>query len=196
MDWAPQDRTTLHVVDLRDGSRKVFRAPPCFVFHWANAWESEDGRCAAAALVGSASYACNLQIAAQVQSWHTAHVNRLRSLSCPHAPLPSRYLHLDACLYEDPQICNDLYLEPLRADFARGSVPGRAYLRRATIDLQAADGGWISSLQEGRRGVANSSGDHCPCCRCVPPACMLSRQALPAPCRLGGGGRLAAARAG
>ncbi|KAI7842354.1 hypothetical protein COHA_003994 [Chlorella ohadii] len=94
MDWKPQDRTTLHVVDLRDGSHCSFRAPPCFVFHWANAWESEDGR----------------------------------------------YLHLDACLYEDPEICNDLYLEPLRADYAPGRVPGRAYLRRATIDLRAADG--------------------------------------------------------
>lgn len=27
-----------------------------------------------------------------------------------HAPVPCRYLHLDACLYEDPQIVNDLYL--------------------------------------------------------------------------------------
>jgi carotenoid cleavage dioxygenase-like enzyme len=44
MDWAPQDGTTLHVVDLRDGSRRSFRAPPCFVFHWANAFESPDGR--------------------------------------------------------------------------------------------------------------------------------------------------------
>ena len=48
MDWAPQDGTTLHVVDLRDGSRRSFRAPPCFVFHWANAFESPDGRCAGA----------------------------------------------------------------------------------------------------------------------------------------------------
>lgn len=44
MDWRPQDGTSLHVVDLRDGSRRTFRAPPCFVFHWANAFESEDGR--------------------------------------------------------------------------------------------------------------------------------------------------------
>jgi carotenoid cleavage dioxygenase-like enzyme len=64
MDWAPADGTTLHVVDLRDGRRRSYRAPACFVFHWGNAFESPDGR----------------------------------------------YLHLDACLYEDPEIVNDLYL--------------------------------------------------------------------------------------
>ena len=65
MDWRPEDRKTLHVVDLQNGSRRSYSAPPCFVFHWANAFESADGR----------------------------------------------FLHIDACLYEDPQICNDLYLK-------------------------------------------------------------------------------------
>ena len=44
LDWAPQDGTTLHVVRLCDGAVRSFRAPPFFVFHWANAFESEDGR--------------------------------------------------------------------------------------------------------------------------------------------------------
>lgn len=101
MDWAPADGTTLHVVDLRDGSRKSYRAPPCFVFHWANAFESEDGR----------------------------------------------YLHLDACLYEDPQIVNDLYLGVLRADYQPGRQAGQAFLRRFTIDLQSPDGSELPAWQ-------------------------------------------------
>ena len=52
MDWAPADGTTLHVVDLASGARRAFRAPPCFVFHWANAFESADGR--SGGLVGQA----------------------------------------------------------------------------------------------------------------------------------------------
>ncbi|KAL4859791.1 Carotenoid cleavage dioxygenase 8 B [Chlorella vulgaris] len=98
MDWAPSDGTTLHVVDLRDGRRRSYRAPACFVFHWGNAFESPDGR----------------------------------------------YLHLDACLYEDPEIVNDLYLRHLRAEYQPGRQAGRAFLRRATIDLQAPDGSEVS----------------------------------------------------
>jgi hypothetical protein len=44
MDWRPADGALLHAVDLRTGQRRSFRAPPFFVFHWANAFESEDGR--------------------------------------------------------------------------------------------------------------------------------------------------------
>lgn len=57
------------------------------------------------------------------------------------APTYRRFLHLDACLYDDPAICNDLYLAPLRADYSPGAVPGRAWLRRITLDLDAPDGG-------------------------------------------------------
>ncbi len=46
MDWIPSDGTTLHAVDLRSGATKRFRAPAFFVFHWANAFHSEGGRCA------------------------------------------------------------------------------------------------------------------------------------------------------
>jgi carlactone synthase/all-trans-10'-apo-beta-carotenal 13,14-cleaving dioxygenase len=98
MDWAPSDGTTLHVVGLRDGRTRSFRAPPCFVFHWANAHESPDGR----------------------------------------------HLHLDACLYEEPGIVNDLRLAALRADYRPGSQPGRAYLRRFTLDLDAPNGSEVT----------------------------------------------------
>ncbi|PSC71885.1 carotenoid oxygenase [Micractinium conductrix] len=112
MDWQPADRTTLHVVDLRSGAVKSFRAPPFFVFHWVNAFHTQGGR----------------------------------------------LLHLDACLYEDPQIVNDLYLEPLRAGYAPGVQPGRAYLRRLTLDLDAPDG---SELPPWEALVADEAAD-CP----------------------------------
>ncbi|KAL4425949.1 hypothetical protein ABPG75_009965 [Micractinium tetrahymenae] len=101
MDWIPSDGTTLHAVDLRTGAAKRFRAPPFFVFHWANAFHSEGGR----------------------------------------------FLHLDASLYDDPGICNDLYLAPLRADYRPGAVPGRAWLRRITLDLDAPDGSDVVSIE-------------------------------------------------
>jgi len=43
-DWRPQDGTRLHVVSLADGRVRTFTAPPFFCFHWANAFESPDGR--------------------------------------------------------------------------------------------------------------------------------------------------------
>lgn len=175
MDWAPQDRTTLHVVDLRDGSRRSFTAPPCFVFHWANAWESEDGRCAVAAHLAC----CYVHGSLLLNPWEPCHlatafaarplrlpqllspqpaVLSLSPSRCSLPPSAARYLHIDACLYDDPQICNDLYLEPLRADYAPGRVPGRAYLRRATIDLQAADGGRGRTLAGGLNEPAARGG--------------------------------------
>lgn len=101
MDWIPSDGTTLHAVDLRSGAAKRFRAPPFFVFHWANAFHTQGGR----------------------------------------------FLHLDACLYDDPTICNDLYLAPLRADYSPTAVPGRAWLRRITLDLDAPDGSDVVSIE-------------------------------------------------
>jgi carlactone synthase/all-trans-10'-apo-beta-carotenal 13,14-cleaving dioxygenase len=45
MRWRPEEGVRLHVVDIKDGSRRVFDLPePFFCFHWANAFESEDGR--------------------------------------------------------------------------------------------------------------------------------------------------------
>lgn len=108
LDWAPKDGTTLHCVDLRTGAVKSFTAPPFFVFHWANAFNSPDGR----------------------------------------------FLHLDACMYDDPKIVNDLYLEPLRADFVPGVRSGQAYLRRITIDLDAPNG---SQLPPWESLVANEA---------------------------------------
>ena len=59
MDWRPADGTTLHVVGLKDGRRRSFRAPPFFVFHWANAFESPDGRWASGVVVCVAAYVGN-----------------------------------------------------------------------------------------------------------------------------------------
>ncbi|GAB4823966.1 hypothetical protein N2152v2_011012 [Parachlorella kessleri] len=44
MDWKPEEGSLIHIVSHKTGQVKCFRAPPFFVFHWANAWESEDGR--------------------------------------------------------------------------------------------------------------------------------------------------------
>jgi carlactone synthase/all-trans-10'-apo-beta-carotenal 13,14-cleaving dioxygenase len=59
LDWVPEEGTRLHVVDVTnyDGTTKIsgfggggaqivktFTAPPFFCFHWANAFESDDGR--------------------------------------------------------------------------------------------------------------------------------------------------------
>ncbi|KAI8111186.1 hypothetical protein M9434_004759 [Picochlorum sp. BPE23] len=43
LDWIPEDGTTLHIVDVASGSvHRVKDVPPCFVFHWANAFTSGD----------------------------------------------------------------------------------------------------------------------------------------------------------
>lgn len=92
-DWKPEEGTRLHVIDLVTGATRTFIAPPFLVFHWANAFESEDGR----------------------------------------------YLHLDGAVYDDPEICNSLYLANVRAGPEEGRQLPRAYFRRLTIDLQALD---------------------------------------------------------
>ena len=160
--WHPADGALLHAIDLRSGAVKSFRAPPFFVFHWANAFHTQGGRWGGVGEWGrvgvleeawerlqnsssmkeatSSCWTC-------VHRWLAQQGTRNRALPCappppPPPPPPSRrLLHLDACLYEDPQIVNDLYLEPLRAGYAPGVQPGRAYLRRLTLDLDAPDGG-------------------------------------------------------
>ena len=42
--WHPADGALLHAIDLRSGAVKSFRAPPFFVFHWANAFHTQGGR--------------------------------------------------------------------------------------------------------------------------------------------------------
>lgn len=45
LDWIPDDGVTMHVVRLSDGRVASFRVEkPFFVFHWVNAFESEDGK--------------------------------------------------------------------------------------------------------------------------------------------------------
>ena len=43
LDWRPKEGTKLHVVRVADGFVRTVTAPTCFVFHWANAFESENG---------------------------------------------------------------------------------------------------------------------------------------------------------
>ena len=112
-----------------------------------------------------------------VHRWLAQLATRNRTLPCAPPPppprRPRRLLHLDACLYEDPQIVNDLYLEPLRAGYAPGVQPGRAYLRRLTLDLDAPDGGrpggrgWHHAVACRPAAVLLSGGaaGRCLCCR-------------------------------
>jgi len=55
LDWVPEEGTRLHVVDVTNYNKhganggaadivKTFTAPAFFCFHWANAFESDDGR--------------------------------------------------------------------------------------------------------------------------------------------------------
>lgn len=95
LDWAPEEGALLHVVDVHTGQVRQFSTPTFFVFHWVNAFESDDGR----------------------------------------------YLHLDACVYEDLAVVNDLLLARLRApEGAAAPQISPAHLRRLTIDLQAPEG--------------------------------------------------------
>mmetsp|Transcript_25240 Transcript_25240/g.70606 ORF Transcript_25240/g.70606 Transcript_25240/m.70606 type:complete len:248 (-) Transcript_25240:64-807(-) len=43
MDWKPENPTRVHIVDLRNGKVQTKFAPSFFVFHFVNAFESEDG---------------------------------------------------------------------------------------------------------------------------------------------------------
>ena len=44
LDWAPEEGSRLHVVDVQSGEVKSYTTPAFFAFHWANAHESSDGR--------------------------------------------------------------------------------------------------------------------------------------------------------
>lgn len=44
LDWAPEEGSRLHVVDVTTGAVRSYTTPAFFTFHWANAHESEDGR--------------------------------------------------------------------------------------------------------------------------------------------------------
>jgi carotenoid cleavage dioxygenase-like enzyme len=43
-DWIPEQRTLLHLVNLKTGKRKEFDAPAFFTFHYINTFESTDGK--------------------------------------------------------------------------------------------------------------------------------------------------------
>lgn len=43
-DWKPEQRTLLHLVNLKTGERKEFDAPAYFTFHYINTFESPDGK--------------------------------------------------------------------------------------------------------------------------------------------------------
>ena len=39
-DWKPEQRTTLHLVNLNTGKVQQFDAPPIFTFHYINTFET------------------------------------------------------------------------------------------------------------------------------------------------------------
>ena len=42
-DWKPEERTLLHLVNLKTGAVTQFDAPPYFAFHYINTFETADG---------------------------------------------------------------------------------------------------------------------------------------------------------
>lgn len=42
-DWKPEQRTILHLVNLKTGAVTQFDAPPYFTFHYINSFETADG---------------------------------------------------------------------------------------------------------------------------------------------------------
>lgn len=42
-DWKPEQRTVLHLVNLKTGAVTQFDAPPYFTFHYINSFETADG---------------------------------------------------------------------------------------------------------------------------------------------------------
>lgn len=100
LDWIPEDKTRLHVIEISSGTVHTVCADPFFVFHWANAFSSDDGR----------------------------------------------YLHLDATVYDNPDIVEHLLLKNIRN--GDDELP-KSYLRRLTLEklqdgsfslIPAADG--------------------------------------------------------
>ncbi len=51
-----------------------------------------------------------------------------------------RWLHIDASVYDDPAVLNDLALDRVRRGPAQGSEISHSHLRRLTIDLHAPSG--------------------------------------------------------
>ena len=43
-DWKPEQRTILHLVDLKTGQMKQIDAPAYFTFHYINSFETPDGK--------------------------------------------------------------------------------------------------------------------------------------------------------
>jgi carlactone synthase/all-trans-10'-apo-beta-carotenal 13,14-cleaving dioxygenase len=61
-----------------------------------------------------------------------------------HESADGRYLHIDAAVYDDPEIVNHLRLRHARAGAAAGPALPRSALRRLTLDLEAADGAAVA----------------------------------------------------
>lgn len=90
LDWIPEDKTRLHVIEVSTGAVHTVEADPFFVFHWANAYTS------------------------------------------------GNLLHLDATVYDTPDIVEHLLLDTIR----NGSTElPRSYLRRLTLE-KTPDGGF------------------------------------------------------
>ena len=87
LDWIPEDGSRIHIVHRRTGTVHTVETDPFFVFHWANAFVSDDGK----------------------------------------------YLHIDATVYDDPDIVEHLLLKNVRE--GTRELPQSA-LRRMTFEKQ------------------------------------------------------------
>ena len=116
MDWRPEERTRVRVIRLRDGAVVSCDIPPCFVFHYANAWEeyldvdASQSDAPSRARNGSETPA------------DTLHKGATR-------------VHIDAAVYEDPSILNHLKLKNMRSGFKEGVEIPSSYIRRLTLEI-------------------------------------------------------------
>lgn len=83
LDWIPEDKTRLHVIEVSTGVVHTVDADPFFVFHWANAFTS------------------------------------------------GNHLHLDATVYDTPDIVQHLLLDTVR--HGTSELP-KSHLRRLTLE--------------------------------------------------------------
>jgi carlactone synthase / all-trans-10'-apo-beta-carotenal 13,14-cleaving dioxygenase len=114
MDWKPEEGTLLHVVRLSDGAVSTCRAPPFFVLHWANAWEESAGQ--GKNLAGNGASSSDNGSKTNVET--------------------TTKIHLDAAVYDDPEIVNHLLLDNLRSGpQGSGADLPTSRLRRLTLDM-------------------------------------------------------------
>jgi len=98
LDWIPEDKTRLHVIEMATGAVHTVQADPFFVFHWANTYTS------------------------------------------------GNQLHLDATVYDTPDIVEHLLLDTIR----NGSTElPKSYLRRLTLEKMRGGGFSLVPAKDG-----------------------------------------------